>query len=179
MKKLLLLSASAVVALAGPALAAEPRIDPARLSHHIAVLASDAFEGRGPATPGETKAVAYITGQFKAAGLHPGGDRLKSGRSWTQNVPLAQFDIKGPITVSVTAAGKTQTWKQGVEIAIRAPQTGATRIDIKDVPVVFVGYGVKAPERGWDDFKGADLKGKVGIVLINTIAIRFAVCLLN
>ena len=166
MKKCLL-SAAAIFALAGPVLAADPRIDPARLSDHIRVLASDAFEGRGPATRAETKTVAYITDAFKAAGLQPGGDRLKSGRSWTQNVPLAQFDIKGPIAVSVTAAGQTQGWKQGVEIAIRAPQTGATRIDIKDVPVVFVGYGVKAPERGWDDFKGVDLHGKIALVLVN------------
>ena len=166
MKKCLL-SAAAIFALAGPVLAAEPRIDPARLSDHIRVLASDAFEGRGPATRGETRTVAYITEAFKAAGLRPGGDRLKSGRSWTQNVPLAQFDITGPITVSVTAAGQTQGWKQGVEIAIRAPQTGATRIAIKDAPVVFVGYGVKAPERGWDDFKGVDLHGKIALVLVN------------
>ena len=166
MKKLAL-SAVAIFALAGPVLAAQPRIDPSRLSEHIRVLASDAFEGRGPATRGETRTVAYITDAFKAAGLRPGGDRQKRGRAWTQDVPLAQFDITGPIAVSVTSAGRTQGWKQGVEIAIRAPQTGATRIDIKDAPVVFVGYGVKAAERGWDDFKGADLNGKIALVLVN------------
>ena len=78
MKKLAL-SAVAIFALARPVLAAQPRIDPARLSAHIRVLASDAFEGRGPATRAETKTVAYITDAFKAAGLRPGGDRLKSG----------------------------------------------------------------------------------------------------
>ena len=166
MKKLAL-SAVAIFALAGPVLAAQPRIDPSRLSEHIRVLASDAFEGRGPATRGETRTVAYITDAFKAAGLRPGGDRQKRGRAWTQDVPLAQFDITGPIAVSVTSAGRTQGWKQGVEIAIRAPQTGATRIDIKDAPVVFVGYGVKAAERGWDDFKGVDLHGKIALVLVN------------
>ena len=166
MKKLAL-SAVAIFALARPVLAAQPRIDPSRLSEHIRVLASDAFEGRGPATRGETRTVAYITDAFKAAGLRPGGDRQKRGRAWTQDVPLAQFDITGPIAVSVTSAGRTQGWKQGVEIAIRAPQTGATRIDIKDAPVVFVGYGVKAPERGWDDFKGVDLHGKIALVLVN------------
>src|SRR3954464_8959782 len=145
--KNLLLSAAAVCALSGSAFAADVKIDPALLSEHIKVLSSDAFEGRGPATAGEVKAVGYITQQFKAAGLQPGGDKTKSGRAWTQDVPLAQFDIKGPVTFTAKAGGKTMTWNQGVEVAIRAPQTGVGKIDVKDVPVVFVGYGVKAPER--------------------------------
>ena len=143
------------------------KIDPKLLSQHIKVLSSDAFEGRGPATPGEVKSVAYITAEFKAAGLQPGGDKTKAGRAWTQNVPLAEFDIKDPVAFNVTAGGKTQAWRQGVEIAIRAPQTGATHIDVKDAPVVFVGYGVNAPERNWDDFKGIDLHGKIALVLVN------------
>src|SRR5471030_1315078 len=114
--KHLLLSAACVCALsafAPQAWAADVRIDPKDLSEHIKVLSSDAFEGRGPATPGEVKSVAYITKEFKAAGLQPGGDKTKAGRAWTQNVPLAEFDIKGPVAFSVTAGGKTQAWKQG------------------------------------------------------------------
>jgi Zn-dependent M28 family amino/carboxypeptidase len=171
MKKLLLGAAhicfAGVCALASSAFAADVKIDPALLSEHIKVLSSDAFEGRGPATPGETKAIGYIAKEFKAVGLQPGGDKTKSGRSWTQNVPLAQFDIKGPVAFTVKAGGKAESWKQGQEIAIRAPQTGVSRIDIKDAPVVFVGYGVKAPERSWDDFKGVDLHGKIALVLVN------------
>jgi Zn-dependent M28 family amino/carboxypeptidase len=170
--KNLFLSASAACALATCAFAAPPsaadvKIDPALLSEHIKVLSSDAFEGRGPATPGEVKAVAYITAEFKAAGLQPGGDKTKAGRAWTQNVPLAEFDIEGPVAFTAKAGGKTMAWKQGQEIAIRAPQTGQTHIDVKDAPVVFVGYGVKAPERNWDDFKGIDLHGKIALVLVN------------
>ena len=166
--KQLLLSAAAVCALAAPAFAADVNIDPKLLSEHIKVLSSDAFEGRGPATPGETKSVAYISQQFKAVGLQPGGDATKGGgRSWTQNVPLAQFDIKGPVTFTAKAGGKAMAWNQGVEIAIRAPQTGVAKIDLKDVPVVFIGYGVTAPERNWDDFKGVDLHGKIALVLVN------------
>jgi len=167
MKKFVLAGAAFCALVSASAFAAEPNIDPKLLSEHIKVLASDAFEGRGPNTPGETKTVAYITQEFKAAGLKPGGDKTKAGRSWTQNVPLARFDIAGPLAISVKAAGATQSWKQGEEIAIRAPQTGVSRIDIKDAPVVFVGYGVKAPERNWDDFKGVDLHGKVALVLVN------------
>ena len=162
-----LLGAAALCVLSAPAFAADVKIDPKLLSEHIKVLSSDAFEGRGPATPGETKTVAYIEKEFKAVGLQPGGDKTKAGRSWTQNVPLAEFNIEGPVSVSVKAGGKTESWKQGEQIAIRAPETGVNHIDLKDAPVVFVGYGVKAPERNWDDFKGVDLHGKIALVLVN------------
>ena len=80
---------------------------------------------------------------------------MKSGaRAWTQDVPLARSRTTGPIAISVTAGGKTSAWSQGEEIAIRAAQTGINRLTVKDAPVVFIGYGVKAPERNWDDFKG-------------------------
>ena len=170
--KQLLLGAAAVCALAtaafaAPVLSGDVTFDTARLSEHIKVLSSDAFEGRGPATPGEVKSVAYITKEFKAAGLQPGGDKTKAGRAWTQNVPLEEFQIKGPMAFTVKAGGKAQAWKQGEEIAVRAPETGVAKIDVKDAPVVFVGYGVKAPERHWDDFKGVDLHGKIALVLVN------------
>jgi len=168
MKKLLFWAASACV-FAGPALAASYAVDPAKITEHVKVLASDAFEGRGPATEGEKKTIAYIAAQFKAAGLQPGGDPLKKGkgRAWTEDVPLARFRTRGPVAVSVTAGGATQAWSQGDQIAIRAAQTGVKHLTIKDAPVVFVGYGVTAPERQWDDFKGYDLKGKVALVLVN------------
>jgi Zn-dependent M28 family amino/carboxypeptidase len=167
MKKLLLGAAACALASAAFAAPSDPKIDPALLSEHIKVLSSDTFEGRGPATAGETKSIAYITKEFKAVGLQPGGDKTKAGRSWTQNVPLAQFDIKGPVAFTARTGAGAQAWKQGEEIAIRAPQTGVDHIDLKDVPVVFVGYGVKAPERNWDDFKGVDLHGKLALVLVN------------
>jgi Zn-dependent M28 family amino/carboxypeptidase len=168
MKKLLLGVAACALATTAFAAPADPKIDPKLLSEHIKVLSSDAFEGRGPATPGEVKSVAYIEKEFKAVGLQPGGDKLKSGaRAWTQDVPLAEFDIKGPVAFTVKAGGKTEAWKQGDQIAIRAPETGVDHIDLKNVPVVFVGYGVKAPERRWDDFKGVDLHGKIALVLVN------------
>jgi len=168
MRKLILAVGLSLAGLVTAVSAAEARFDPARLSAHIKVLASDAFEGRGPATPGEVKTVAYITEQFKAAGLQPAGDPLPGGgRAWTQDVPLARFEIKGPVAVGVTAGGAAETWTQGNEVALRAAATGADRVTVKDAPVVFVGYGVTAPERNWDDFKGVDLKGKVALVLVN------------
>ncbi len=166
MKRLLLAGASAWAIFALPALAGD--LDPTRIADHVKVLASDAFEGRGPATEGEVKTVKYMADQFKAVGLQPGGDLQKDGkRSWTQDVPLAQFDNKGEVKSGVVVNGKAQAWTQGEQIAIRAAQTGATHVSIKDAPVVFVGYGVKAPERNWDDFKGMDLHGKIALVLVN------------
>ncbi len=166
MKRFLLATALSWAVFAQGAQAAA--IDPALLADHIKVLSSDAFEGRGPATEGEKKTVQYMTEQFKAVGLQPGGDLGKDGkRAWTQDVPLAKFDIEGPVAVGVKVKGQAQAWTQGEQIAIRAAQTGANRVTVKDAPVVFVGYGVKAPERNWDDFKGVDLKGKIALVLVN------------
>ncbi|CAN7543016.1 M28 family metallopeptidase [Phenylobacterium sp. LjRoot225] len=164
----LLLGAVAFLALSAPAVADPAAFSTARFGENIRVLASDAFEGRGPATAGETKSVDYIIKQFQAAGLQPGGDLQPGGaRAWTQAVPLARFRTAGPVTFRVTAGGASQAWSQGQQIAIRAAQTGADRLTVKDAPVVFVGYGVKAPERNWDDFKGYDLHGKIALVLIN------------
>ena len=144
-----------------------PKFNPANLSQHVKILSSDAYEGRGPNTPGETKTVAYLIEQFKASGLQPGGDLKNGKRVWTQAVPLGRFEIKGPVSASVSINGKSQVVKQGDDIAVRAAMNGQTAIAIKNAPLVFVGYGVKAPERNWDDFKNVDLKGKIAVVLIN------------
>lgn len=163
----LFLSAALMALASGAAVAAPPAIDASRILQDIQVLSSDAYEGRGPATAGEEKTVAYLIAQMKAAGLQPAGDPLKDGsRAWTQDVPLARSVTKGPVAVSLTLGGETKTWTQGQEIAIRATLIG-DHLTVRNAPVVFVGYGVKAPERNWDDFKGMDLKGKVALVLVN------------
>jgi Zn-dependent M28 family amino/carboxypeptidase len=167
MKSVLLSAACAAALLVPPHAAQAADIDPAKIAAHVKVLASDEFEGRGPATAGEIKTVDYIVEQYKAAGLQPGGDLKDGSRAWTQDVPLARFETKGPVAVSLTVGGKTQSLTQGQEIAIRATQTGVDKVSVKDAPIVFVGYGVSAPERKWDDFKGVDLKGKIALVLVN------------
>jgi Zn-dependent M28 family amino/carboxypeptidase len=143
--------------------AATPAVDPARLARHVGVLASDAFLGRGPATAGEERTVAYVAEQFRAAGLEPGGPN----GSWYQEVPLNRYDIVGAPEVSVSAAGRRRPLAQGEQVAVRASMRDLDRVRIDDAPLVFLGYGVRAPERRWDDFKGEDLRGKVGLVLIN------------
>ena len=144
-----------------------PTFDTYRLSAEVKTLSSDAFEGRGPDTPGEIKTIEYITREFKDAGLLPGGDLKDGQRAWTQDVPLGRFEITGPVKINVSIGGATLPWTQGEQIAVRAAMNGATSVKVDDVPLVFVGYGVAAPERGWDDYKGVDLKGKIGIVLVN------------
>ena len=154
---------AAVIAIAGsvPAItqsgAGSPTIDPARMSEHVKVLSSDEFEGRAPATAGETKTVEYLLAQFKAIGVPVR----------TQDVPLAQADVQGPLAASVSVGGTKRELRQGDDIAIRATHRPTSRVTVTNAPVVFVGYGVSAPERKWDDFKGVDLKGKIGLVLIN------------
>ena len=146
---------------------ADTPVDTARLSAHVKTLASDAFEGRAPGTPGEQKTVAYLTEQMQAAGLQPGGDLKNGTRAWTQDVPLARFSFDGPLDLTVAAEGQRQTLAQGRDIAVRAAATNVDRVQVKDAPLVFLGYGITAPERKWDDYQGIDMHGKIAIVLVN------------
>ncbi len=147
------LPAAALLA-ASPAVA---QVSPERLSADVKTLASDAFEGRAPGTPGETKTIAWLIAQFKAMKAQPGGPN----GSWTQPVPLVHTRM-GSGTVR---AGDT-TLAQGRDVYLSTVR-GVDRVAIANAPMVFVGYGVSAPERGWDDFKGLDLKGKVAVFLVN------------
>ena len=169
MKLKFLLGASALVLAASASVAApQVQFDPARLSAIDKELGSDAFEGRGPATRAETKTVNYIIEKFKAAGVQPGGDLVNGKRGWTQAVPLLKADIVGSPDVSLKLGnGQSQKLTQGEEISIKAPLNGMKAVNLTDVPLVFVGYGVNAPERNWDDFKGMDVKGKLLVLFIN------------
>ncbi|MBB5941851.1 M28 family metallopeptidase [Xanthomonas sp. 3307] len=158
------------LALSGACLAAPPpapTFDTKRLSTDVKTLASDAYEGRAPGSAGEEKTVAYLSAQFQAAGLQPGGDLRDGKRLWTQAVPLRRADIVGTPRLAIASGDQRQALTQGQQIAVRAALDGSSQVTLDGAPLVFVGYGVKAPERGWDDFKGVDLKGKIAVVLIN------------
>jgi Zn-dependent M28 family amino/carboxypeptidase len=137
--------------------------NPGRMAADIQMVSSDAFLGRGPATRGEELATNYIRDQLKAAGLEPGGPN----GSWFQDVPLLQSNITGTPSLSFNVKGQTTSLTQGEQIAVRASMQNIDHVAIQNAPIVFLGYGVKAPERNWDDFKGENVRGKVGIVLIN------------
>ena len=168
MKRLILCTLALSISSALMATAVQaPTFDPHRLSDEVKTLSSDAFEGRGPATPAETKTIDYVVAQMKDAGLQPGGDLVDGKRSWTQAVPLLRTEIIGAPKLTLTMGGKTEALTQGQQIAVRAPMDGSTSVAIANAPLVFVGYGVEAPERHWDDFKGVDLHGKIAVVFVN------------
>lgn len=149
------------VASADSADSADP-VDPKRLSEIVRVLASDEFEGRAPGTAGETKTINYLVETFRGLGLEPGG----ANGSWTQDVPLLRTQIQTPRTLQIAINGKVRSLVQSKDIyfsTVRDSQQAA----IEAAPLVFVGYGVTAPERQWDDYKGVDLHGKVAVYLVN------------
>lgn len=135
--------------------------DAARIAEDIRTLSDDSFEGRGIATPAEQKVIDYLSRQYAAAGFQPGGPNGQ----WTQDVILNRFTQS-----NVQAALKLGDWTlpmtQGREVAL-STRHPAEHVSLKDAPLVFVGYGITAPERNWDDFKGQDLRGKVLVVLVN------------
>ena len=156
---LTLLGFSAAMPAAEPA---KSPIDAARVSAIVRELSSDGTQGRAPGTPGEARTIAYLVEQYKAIGLEPAGP----GGSYIQVVPLVRTQVPMDAAMSVKIAGKTRPLVQQVDMAALALRP-VDRVTIQDAPLVFVGYGVHAPERGWDDYKGVDLRGKVAVFLIN------------
>ena len=161
--------AAGLFALVAAPIAAQtaPSFSTQRLAGHIRTLSADSFEGRAPATAGETKTVAYLVEQFRAAGVQPGGEIVDGKRQWTQRVPLLMSDFIAPPQIVLQTAVAHGPLVQGEQIALRAPLDGRDRIDVRQAPLLFVGYGVSAPERNWDDFKGQDVRGKILVELIN------------
>jgi Zn-dependent M28 family amino/carboxypeptidase len=137
-------------------------IDPAQMSETIKVMASEEFQGRNPGTAGETKTIAYLTKRFKDLGLEPGGEK----GSWTQRVPLIRFQVSPTSTFSVSTKTGETALIQAEDLYLTS-QRPTAKIAVDKAKMVFVGYGVSAPERGWDDFKGTDVRGKILLMLIN------------
>ena len=160
--RLALLALPLLFALPAAAQPRLPAISETTLKEVTKTLSSDAFEGRAPATPAEAKTVAYLIQQFQKAGLKPGNKG-----QWTQDVPMVEItatDVQ-PLTFTggrngpVTLAYRTD--------AVLGTYRVVPRIDLKDSEVVFVGYGINAPERNWNDYAGVDVKGKTVVILIN------------
>jgi len=141
-----------------PAWAGE--ISTERMLDHIRVLSSDEFEGRAPGTPGEEKTVKYLVDQFKSMGLKPGNP----DGTYVQDVPLVGFAAKPAISFTAGAQSIDFHFPNDAVVWSRLLQPS---VKVENSPVVFVGYGVVAPEYGWDDFKGVDVRGKTLLMLIN------------
>ncbi|MDA9063720.1 M28 family peptidase [Pseudomonadales bacterium] len=142
--------------------ASAAQIDTERLVEMVKVLASDEFEGRAPGGPGEAKTIAYLTSRFAALGLVPGG----KDASWTQAVPLNHTQIQGLPKLALRYGDREQLLVQSIDIEVSTVQP-IEHLQIEAAPVVFVGFGVSAPERDWDDFGDIDLTGKVAVFLVN------------
>jgi Zn-dependent M28 family amino/carboxypeptidase len=149
-----------VPAAAGEAAAG---IDPEKIRAHVRFLSSDLLEGRGPGTRGGELAAAYMATQFALAGAHPAGDN----GTYFQNVPFLAVHTEVDKTnfTFVPANGAPIQLKYG-EDYLTKNQTGALNANL-DAAIVFVGYGINAPEYRWNDFEGVDVKGKILLVIVN------------
>lgn len=138
-----------------------PDINAADFSELVKTLASDEFEGRGPGTPGEDKTVNYIRDQFQRIGLQPGNNG-----DWFQNVPMVETTADPNTTLKIDVEGKPHALKFGSDMVV-GTRTGKTEAKVDNSDMVFVGYGVDAPEQKWNDYAGVDVKGKTVVMLVN------------
>ncbi|MGB5347574.1 MAG: M28 family peptidase [Woeseia sp.] len=129
---------------------------------HIIELSSDAYEGRGPGSRGDRMARDYIIEQMKSLGLQPGA----ADGSWQQTFNLIGVTAEQPPTWDFSAGNKKLTLKQWDQF-IAGSGVQQKRAEVKDAEIVFVGYGIQAPEYEWDDFKGMDLTGKIALIMNN------------
>jgi Zn-dependent M28 family amino/carboxypeptidase len=144
--------------------AARDSINSDDILRHIKTLSSDEFEGRGPGTKGEELSVKYITEQFQRMGLKPGNP----DGTFVQKVPLAGFTSAPDVTLKV---GGKEMHLESLKDYVAVSRRYEEQVNVDDSDIVFVGYGVSAPEYGWDDYKGLDVHGKTIVMLINDPAV--------
>ena len=136
-------------------------IDETLFRNHVRVLASDDFEGRKPGTPGEEKTVAYLVEQFRKLGLKPG-----NGESFLQQVPMVESLAGADASLSATGRNGTLTLAYGKDMVIWSKRS-TPQAELRGSELVFVGYGIVAPEYAWNDYAGTDVHGKTVVVLVN------------
>lgn len=139
----------------------DPAITRADFAAHVRRLASDGFEGRAPGSAGEEKTVAYLKAQFERLGLQPG-----NGSSYFQTVPMVERTADRATVLKLDVAGKPREYTFGDDMVV-GTRSGDARVRLDRSNLVFVGYGVNAPEQGWNDYAGVDVKGKTVVMLIN------------
>ena len=154
-------TAETVATTPPPVARSVPTVPVPLMQQAIARLASDELEGRGPGTRAEDLTVTEIIARFKAAGLQPGNNG-----QWFQEVPTVDITAKNVSPLTVSGGTKPLSFAYGSDFVAGSyrltPQTA-----IADSEMVFVGYGIVAPELGWNDYAGIDMKGKTAIILVN------------
>ena len=139
-----------------------PEISAEDFAQHVKVLSSDEFGGRAPGTDGEQQTADYVVAQFKRLGLQPG-----NGDSWFQDVPMVVTTAdEAATTATITLKGTARPLAFGTQMAM-GTRTAQPQVDVAGSQMVFVGYGVNAPEAGWNDYEGLDVKGKTVVMLVN------------
>jgi Zn-dependent M28 family amino/carboxypeptidase len=151
----------------------KPEIRAEDLAHHIQRLASDEFEGRDPGTLGERLTLAYLETELSRAGFLPAVPDGRpcatypcDGATYTQRVPMVSTKADPATTLNLKVGEQIQTLAMGKDMVI-GTQSGERLVDIEDSELLFLGYGVNAPEQQWNDFDGIDVKGKTIVVLVN------------
>ena len=139
-----------------------PALSEATMKDVTRELSLDSYEGRAPGSVGEEKTVAYLIAKYKTAGLEPGNNG-----SWTQDVPLIEIIAKNVSALTIAdSSGKAMSFAYGSEYVIGSYRE-TPKTDIKQSEMVFVGHGIVAPEKGWNDYAGVDVKGKTVVVMVN------------
>jgi Zn-dependent M28 family amino/carboxypeptidase len=154
-------SVAICAAIAAPSKTAA-QITPAALAQTVKHITRPEFEGRAPGTSGERKTIAYLVDQLSKAGLKPGGP----DGEWTQRAPMVHETVGEPVRLELSLGATRIALSPARDIALKTYRE-TDHIAVSDAQLVFVGYGVHAPELGWDDFKGVDLHGKVAVFLVN------------
>lgn len=140
---------------------AAPAVALATYERHVATLAADEFEGRKPGTPGEKKTLDYLVAEYRRLGLQP-----VDGRDFLQPVPMVEITAGSSTSLSFTAGGARTDLEYTRDMVIGTRRV-KTEESLTASPLVFVGYGVTAPEYGWDDYAGLDMRGKTAVILVN------------
>ena len=162
----LLLSASVTLGAAAQAAAATipaaaTAITEVGYRASVATLASDEFEGRKPGQAGEATTLAYLESEFRAIGLKPG-----TAHGYRQAVPLVEITAAPTARLAVSAAGGKAEFAFAEDMVVWTKRV-VPEVHVTDSPLVFVGYGIVAPEYGWNDYAGIDMHGKTAVILIN------------
>ncbi|UCF40691.1 MAG: M28 family peptidase [Gemmatimonadota bacterium] len=131
------------------------------LAAHVEILSADSLEGRGPSSVGEERTIAYLEQQFRAIGLEPG-----NGDSYLQEVPLVSITARPDARLTIAGGGRTTSYRYGREFMAWTTRV-VSQSTLNASEMIFVGYGIVAPEYDWNDYAGVDVTGKTVVILVN------------
>jgi len=153
---------AAACLMLGALAAPKPKIESKKIREFVKYLSSDALEGRGTGQKGGDAAADWIAKQFESFGLKPGGEK----GTFFQEVPMVGVKTRAESTFAFAPANGAEIPLKYADEIVTNNEAQEEKAEI-DAPIVFVGFGITAPEYQWDDYKGVDLKGKVALLFVN------------